>query len=116
MRSRCRNPNDPNFEYYGGRGIKVCKRWDTSFERLFADMGEPPPNPPGKKRYWSIERRNNDGDYTPSNCYWGTPNQQNSNQRKPKHRPWISTAMKKHWRDPKWRARQVAALKRASVK
>ena len=33
MNQRCNNPNDPKFSDYGGRGIKVCKRWATAKEQ-----------------------------------------------------------------------------------
>lgn len=42
MKARCYNKNDPMFDRYGGRGIKVCDRWLESFENFFADMGERP--------------------------------------------------------------------------
>ena len=75
MRQRCLNPNDQKYKDYGGRGIKICKRWLDSFENFLADMG---PKPKGK----SIDRRDNDGDYTPKNCRWATPLEQRQNQRK----------------------------------
>lgn len=75
MRQRCLNPNDQKYKDYGGRGIKICKRWLDSFEHFLADMG---PKPKGK----SIDRRDNDGDYTPKNCHWATPLEQRHNQRK----------------------------------
>lgn len=73
MNKRCSNPNTPGYKNWGGRGIKVCKRW-LKFENFLADMGPRP-------AFTSIERRNNDGDYKPSNCYWATRKEQRANQR-----------------------------------
>jgi len=75
MFARCNNPNVWGFKYYGGRGIKVCKRWQE-YENFLLDMGRRP----GKG--YSIDRINNDGDYEPGNCRWATAKQQANNQRR----------------------------------
>lgn len=74
MRQRCNNVNDPKFKDYGGRGIKVCERWNN-FQNFRDDMLET----------WfigaSIERINNDGNYEPSNCKWIPIKEQAKNRR-----------------------------------
>lgn len=74
MKGRCYNPTNQRFKYYGGRGIKVCKRWLNSFENFIEDMGL---RPSGR---YSLDRYpNRNGDYKPSNCRWATYPEQNRN-------------------------------------
>lgn len=74
MRGRCLNPNNVRWAAYGGRGIKICKRWNK-FENFLADMGEAPLG-------LTLDRINVDGDYKPSNCRWATWLEQARNKRK----------------------------------
>jgi hypothetical protein len=76
MKQRCLDQNHKSYEYYGGRGIKVCAEWQASFSDFLADMGRRP------SPTHSIDRINNDGNYTPSNCRWATPHQQNNNRKR----------------------------------
>lgn len=69
MRQRCRKS-----EGYAGRGIRVCSRW-RKFENFLRDMGHKP-------AYKSIECRNNNGNYTPTNCVWALNAQQSRNTRR----------------------------------
>lgn len=74
MIQRCTNPNFEHWADYGGRGITVCKRWRHSFADFFVDMGKRPTGT-------TIDRINNDGNYTKQNCRWATPKMQRANQR-----------------------------------
>jgi hypothetical protein len=69
VRQRCLNPNNPDYKRYGGRGILICKDWLESFTYFLRDMGDPPCDSITGKRY-TIDRKDNDGNYTKDNCRW----------------------------------------------
>lgn len=74
MRERCANPHHNQFHRYGGRGIRVCERWD-SFANFLTDMGVRPSASHSIDRY-----PNKDGNYEPGNCRWATDVEQARNK------------------------------------
>lgn len=73
MIGRCTNQKRPDFKNYGGRGIKVCSRWET-FANFLADMGE-------RQDGMSLDRIDVNGDYCQENCRWVPLPEQNHNRR-----------------------------------
>lgn len=76
MIRRCHNKNHKSYPDYGGRGIKVCRRWRTSYINFLNDLGRRPSS------QHSIDRRKNDKGYSPNNVRWATSKVQNQNTRK----------------------------------
>jgi hypothetical protein len=81
MKRRCNDPKNHNYPRYGGRGIKVCERWNTptSFPDYIADIVSEIGRKPSPLH--TIDRINNDGDYRPANVRWATASQQARNRR-----------------------------------
>lgn len=77
---RCENVKHVSYHHYGGRGIKICDRWQKTlpslqgFINFFEDMGR---RPQGK----TLDRIDNDLGYFKDNCRWATPKEQRANQR-----------------------------------
>ncbi len=73
MRKRCSNPLCKDYARYGGRGIRVCSRWND-FAAFVSDMG------PRPSRLHSLDRKDGNRDYEPSNCRWSTHSEQALNR------------------------------------
>jgi hypothetical protein len=73
MLDRCSKPKKDYYERYGGRGIIVCERWQSSFENFLTDLGECPPK-------HELDRKDHDGNYTPENCRWVSHKDQTNNR------------------------------------
>ena len=84
MKRRCYNPDDTAYKNYGGRGIYICARWKDNFQKFYDDMHE------GYEQGLQIDRIDNDGPYSPENCRWATPKE---NQRNKRNNHFITTAI-----------------------
>lgn len=78
MKERCYVVTDKRYKDYGGRGIKISKKWLISFDTFYKDMGKRPSNK------YSIDRIDNNGDYCKENCKWSTAKEQQNNTRRVK--------------------------------
>ena len=74
MHRRCREKNNKEYKRYGGRGISVCEEW-KSFEVFWEDMKE------GYEEHLTLDRIDNNKNYTKDNCRWATLEEQGNNKR-----------------------------------
>ena len=79
IKRRCLNPNTADWKNYGARGIRVCRRWATSYEAFRNDVLASIGPRPGRL---TLDRVDNDGNYRPGNIRWATRREQEHNKRK----------------------------------
>ena len=75
MKGRCYRKNAGGYRDYGGRGIIVCEEWKNNFTKFYEDMG------PRPSKEYSLDRKENDGNYCKENCRWATRGEQDRNKR-----------------------------------
>jgi hypothetical protein len=97
MKARCLNPNHKAYPDYGGRGITICQEWVDSFNQFYRDMGSRPTDT-------TLDRRDGNGNYEPSNCQWSTRDVQSWNRRKTKRNNSGYIGVSKETRGGKWLA------------
>jgi len=108
MKQRCYNHNNAAYVNYGARGIEVCDRWRGSFLNFLEDMGEMP-------KGLSLDRIDNDSNYSPENCRWATASQQVNNRRVLKNNKSGRTGISYKTRIKKWYVDGKAGTKRVYV-
>jgi hypothetical protein len=74
MKTRCYNTKDPNYKFYGAKGVRVCESWLHDFSKFLEDMG---PRPQG----YTLDRIEVTGNYSPENCRWASQTAQQLNKR-----------------------------------
>jgi len=98
MRKRCENPACKSYPNYGGRGIKVCERWQK-FENFLADMGERPSS------MHEIDRIDNDLGYQPDNVQWIDDGRAQTRNRRKQRGASSRYRGVDWWNNSAWRAR-----------
>lgn len=91
-KSRCYNVNNTRYKTYGARGIGMCAEWSSNFTQFLVDMGPCPPN-------GTLDRIDNDADYSPSNCRWATRTEQARNK---------TTSLTVQWNGAAWLLKDIA--------
>ena len=71
MKQRCENPKTISYKYYGEKGITVCEEWRNSFLSFYVwAMAH------GYANNLTLDRKDSNGNYEPSNCRWATNKEQ----------------------------------------
>lgn len=83
MKRRCNTPSVPEYELYGGRGIKICDEWMEfpPFQKWAYETGY---DPDAKRGECTLDRKDVNGDYCPENCRWVNTEVQCNNKRNSK--------------------------------